>query len=165
MTWKERATVSEDDGVYLCRQVYVWLVTKDAQVIIVSKDGMHWQLPGGKPEVGESLLETATREVYEETGLDIAALSRQINTFGYYVVKEPAATLTCYLQVRCFLSLPNAAADLTLRVDTENDEQPSQDVIRYVRCVHHAHLAHFIPWMSQSGEYQYLLNNHYLSLA
>ena len=159
VTWKVSSTVSDEDGVYPCRQVYVWLMTKDAQVVIVSKDGTHWQLPGGKPEVGESLLETAVREVYEETGLDIATVSQQISTFGYYVVKEPAATPACYLQVRCLLSLPNAAADLALRVDTEDNEQPSEDVIRYVRCVLLVELAQFIAWMPQSGEYQYLLND------
>jgi len=33
------------------------------------RDNQHWGLIGGSMEVGESLLETARREAYEETGL------------------------------------------------------------------------------------------------
>lgn len=163
--WKASSTVSHTDSVYPCRQVYVWLVTQDEQVVIVSKDGTHWQMPGGKPEIGESLTETAVREVYEETGLDITTLSERIGTFGYYIVKEPGATPACYLQIRCLLNLPSAAADLVLRVDKEDDEQSSEDVILYTQCVPLAELAQFIPWMPQSGEYRYLSDHLSLPLS
>jgi len=159
VTWNVSSTVSDEDSQYPCRQVYVWLVTQDGQIVIVSKDGKHWQLPGGKPETGESVLETAVREVHEETGLDIGGLVQQISTFGYYVVKEQTAVPPCYLQIRCLLGLTGTAASLPLRVDAEDGEQPSEDVIRYVRCIPKGELAQFIPWMPQSGEYQYLINS------
>jgi len=39
-----------------------------------------WSLPKGKPEAGEHLLETAHREVLEETGLDVALGRRSVRT-------------------------------------------------------------------------------------
>ena len=35
-------------------------------VVLVSRDGARWELPAGRPEQGESLLETLRREVREE---------------------------------------------------------------------------------------------------
>ena len=39
-----------------------------------------WSLPKGKPEPGEHLLETAVREVVEETGLEVVAGRRSVRT-------------------------------------------------------------------------------------
>ena len=43
-----------------------------------------WGLPGGNMEIGESLEETARREVKEETGLDIG----ELNLLGVFAGKE-----------------------------------------------------------------------------
>ena len=43
------------------RQVYVWVREQHDSVIIVSKDGAQWQLPGGKPEAHETPIQTAIR--------------------------------------------------------------------------------------------------------
>jgi 8-oxo-dGTP pyrophosphatase MutT (NUDIX family) len=40
-----------------------------------------WSLPKGKPEAGEHLLQTAAREVGEETGLEIVMGRRSVRTF------------------------------------------------------------------------------------
>jgi 8-oxo-dGTP diphosphatase len=52
--------------------VVVW---KDGRVLLIRRgkapmDG-RWSLPGGRQELGETVRETAVREVAEETGLDI----------------------------------------------------------------------------------------------
>ncbi len=39
------------------------------------RDGMTWSLPKGTPEPGETLEETALREVTEETGLSVAIVA------------------------------------------------------------------------------------------
>jgi len=71
-SWKSADKIEPIDSELPVRQVYVWVSTQDECIAIVSKDGEKWQLPGGKPEPGETLKETAVREVYEETGINLA---------------------------------------------------------------------------------------------
>jgi 8-oxo-dGTP diphosphatase len=51
-------------------------VFKDGKFLMLQRQGAHgagsWSIPGGHLEFGESPEETATREVREETGLEIA---------------------------------------------------------------------------------------------
>ena len=53
--------------------VGVWIFNPKGQVLMglrLSKHGFNtWSAPGGKPEAGESLIDTAIRETREETGI------------------------------------------------------------------------------------------------
>jgi len=51
-----------------------------------SSDGV-WGLPKGTPEAGESLEETALREVREETGLEVRAVAK-IGVVEYWFARE-----------------------------------------------------------------------------
>lgn len=42
-----------------------------------------WELPSGKVELGEALDDALIREVKEETGLDVSAISRYLGSFDY----------------------------------------------------------------------------------
>jgi 8-oxo-dGTP pyrophosphatase MutT (NUDIX family) len=48
-------------------------VIKDGRILLVRRHNLSrtWVLPGGMQELGESILETAHREVQEEVGLDL----------------------------------------------------------------------------------------------
>ena len=76
-------------------KVGVGVVIVDAQGRILlerrSDNGM-WGLPGGKIEPGESLCQTALREVREETGLEV----RLTNLVGVY--SEPAGRIITYAE-------------------------------------------------------------------
>ncbi len=157
--WKANDGISQDDSKHPCRQVYVWLFTKDHQVVIVSKDGDNWQLPGGKPEAGETIRQTAVREVFEETGLDVSPAADEVEAFGYYLVVEPDNNDETYLQIRCQLKIDQSADQLKLHVEAEDDSQPSEDAIKYVKSVPFNNITELIPWMSKSGEYQHLVKS------
>lgn len=64
------------------------LIEQDGKVLLVKKSrgpykGM-WDLPGGRPIHGETILETLSREVLEETGIVILQATAKIN--GAFVV-------------------------------------------------------------------------------
>jgi 8-oxo-dGTP pyrophosphatase MutT (NUDIX family) len=40
--------------------------TEHRKIVLVTRDGQRWDMPGGKPEHGESLEEALAREVWEE---------------------------------------------------------------------------------------------------
>ncbi|WP_421076316.1 MULTISPECIES: NUDIX hydrolase [unclassified Microbacterium] len=62
----------------------------DGAVLTVRKRGTRaFMLPGGKPEVGESAVDTAIREVREELGLEIAPADlRLLGTFATRAANE-----------------------------------------------------------------------------
>ena len=55
--------------------VGVWLFNPSGQVLMglrLSQHGFNtWSAPGGKPEQGETFIDTAVREVFEETGIKL----------------------------------------------------------------------------------------------
>ena len=67
----------------------VLIFNKDKQVLLqLRSDNESWGLPGGTMEFGESFEEAATREVYEETNLEIQNLKFITNFSGkdYHMV-------------------------------------------------------------------------------
>jgi 8-oxo-dGTP pyrophosphatase MutT (NUDIX family) len=81
------AGVRDEHKSFAIRQVYAWLRSKDEKIVLVSKDGTHWQFPGGKPLPIEVPRQALMREVYEETGISLPA-DTQPTFFGYYHVQE-----------------------------------------------------------------------------
>jgi 8-oxo-dGTP pyrophosphatase MutT (NUDIX family) len=140
------------------RQVYVWLLTSDDQLVIVSKDGQHWQLPGGKPSHPEGVFETANREVLEETGLDISGDTPTF--FGEYTIDDPSPeTLPRYRQVRAYMRLRSEAATLALTTGKESLSQDDGDVVHHVRTVPLSEVGRYIKWLPYSEEYKALKRN------
>mgnify|MGYP001171887835 FL=1 len=57
--------------------------SENLQVLICGRDSSNlWALPKGTPEIGENIIDTALREVNEETGINIMS-EDFIGTIGY----------------------------------------------------------------------------------
>ena len=87
-----------------------------------------WSLPKGKPEEGEHLLETAVREVVEETGLDVVVGRRSVRT--EYEVPEGPKRVDYWLM---------RVADGTFEPNDEVDELRWLPVEAACAMVSHAH--------------------------
>ncbi|HEX8286206.1 MAG TPA: NUDIX domain-containing protein [Pyrinomonadaceae bacterium] len=53
----------------------------EGRVLLVSQHGTSWSLPKGHVEEGESLLEAARREIYEESGVGELELLRSLGSY------------------------------------------------------------------------------------
>lgn len=146
--WFTVNSVTDENNEIEIRQVYVWLVTSDKKIVIVSKDGEKWQFPGGHPdEEDNSLIHTATREVLEETGLDISDVNEDLEFFGYYLIDEDGDR---FLQVRFILNLDKDSNDLDLNTHNEVIE----DSIKFIKAVTLKEATELIPWLSSTDEFK-----------
>jgi 8-oxo-dGTP pyrophosphatase MutT (NUDIX family) len=152
--WVTSDDIKEEHNDIKINQVYVWILTADNKVIFVSKDGQKWQFPGGHPEMRESLIETAIREVDEEAGQDIQSIADQLKFFGYYFVSEPnpeGSALVEILQTRLFIKLDKNSQDLILKSREKATERESER-INFVKAFTIAEACEIIPWLGKTDE-------------
>lgn len=60
------------------------VVGPDGKVALVSQRGNSWSLPKGHIEDGESVLEAARREIFEETGLHELEFVKELGAYERY---------------------------------------------------------------------------------
>lgn len=73
------------------------IVIRNNQILFVRQNyhnKVYWDLPGGKLEFGESPLEALSREVMEETGLEITS-SKLIGTWRFFGKKVDDFQIEC----------------------------------------------------------------------
>ncbi|MGZ4112347.1 MAG: NUDIX domain-containing protein [Tumebacillaceae bacterium] len=99
----------------------------EGRLLLTRHQKRGWELPGGTREVGEWPIQTAIREVYEETGAEIGA----IEPLGQYVIESPGAeTLvkTIYVaQVVAMHAIPDGFETEEARLF---DEPPAWEQVR-----------------------------------
>lgn len=79
------------------------LVKNSAQNFLFIYRKKHWDLPKGKAEKGESIQETAVREVAEETGVQDLTIINEIPTITYHIMKwdgEYRLKITYWFEMR-----------------------------------------------------------------
>lgn len=72
-----------DDGLFTFAIIIA--KTEDKWVFCKHKDRETYEIPGGHKEIGEKIIDTAKRELYEETG----ALEYTLKPISAYSVKSP----------------------------------------------------------------------------
>lgn len=142
--WFAGSTLHAEHSHLPVRQVYAWLLTPGRQVVLVSKDGSGWQLPGGKPGPGEMHLQTMLREVKEETGLDLASCADAARLFGYYLVLDQEEGCE-YLQLRMAVTLATGKLSFSTR---EPEGDPEESKIRFIKLCHLDEIEAWMPWAS-----------------
>ena len=94
----------------------------DAEVALIARRSaggeLQWTLPKGTQEPGESITDTAVREVREETGLEVELLV-ELDTIDYWFVWTPEQT-RYHKFVHYFLM--HATGGDPSRHDTESEE-------------------------------------------
>ena len=78
-TWHESDSYK---GIEPAPQVYGVCFTNEGKVVIVREPGKYWNIPGGKPESGETPEQTLRREMLEEVSVFVG----QMSMIGYYEV-------------------------------------------------------------------------------
>lgn len=94
----------------------------DAEVALIARRSaggeLQWTLPKGTQEPGESITDTAVREVREETGLEVEFLV-ELDTIDYWFVWTPEQTR--YHKFVHYFLMHATGGDLS-RHDTESEE-------------------------------------------
>ena len=107
------------------------------QVLTVrKKSSTKYQLPGGKPEEGEALVDAALREVAEEVGLHLDAESlNELGTFDAPAANEPGEVVvgTIFTYAHAVTTdAPHAAAEIgdTAWVDPAHPDRELAHLLR-----------------------------------
>jgi 8-oxo-dGTP pyrophosphatase MutT (NUDIX family) len=101
--------------------VTCFIISNDEKLLLVSKDRNSWSVTAGHYEEKKdpTYIDTAVREVYEESGLDISIFIDKIKGLGYYVIEdveeESAKVVDTYLQIRMFLPLDMNSEEISLK--------------------------------------------------
>ncbi len=108
-------------------------------VLCGRSEPLRWSLPKGTPDKGETLEETALREVREETGLDVA-IEAPIGNIRYWFV-TPHDRVHCNKTVHFYLMAHKGGS--TDRHDPEFDEVrwfPSDEVVQRMAYPNEVHV-------------------------
>ncbi|HQJ73597.1 MAG TPA: NUDIX hydrolase [Candidatus Dojkabacteria bacterium] len=150
--WYKDNKISPEHMGLEVKQIYVWIISKDNMVAIVTKSNGDSQFPGGHPEKGENYIETSQREVNEESGLDISSYISELSQFGYYLVEEKGEK---YLQLRFLLKLPKESQELPLFMNENSKEERPVISAQWVELLN---LPNYIPWTKDLDEYKNVIN-------
>lgn len=143
-------------------QVYCVLLSSDKKIAIVSKDGNHWQLPGGKPKIDENNLSTLKREINEEIGLKLKfpAIFSKPRLIGYYIINTIegdrfSLPLRTDLQLRYMFKLGKDSYEYSLQ---PHENLTDKDPIHFAKWVNFVDLSTYLPWYKNSVEYNSILD-------
>jgi 8-oxo-dGTP pyrophosphatase MutT (NUDIX family) len=116
------------------KQVYGILFNEEGKILIINTVG-NWQLPGGKPEEGESWKDALIREVMEEADIEI----EQIIPLGHQIVSEikDEKSGEVFCQLRCLAKISKI---------NELTEDPATGIIPERKFIDSSKFSDYCPW-------------------
>lgn len=152
-TWHQSQRLNSDHTDLPVRQIYVWFVTQDNKIALTGNGKGKYQFPGGKPEPGESVLETMQRELFEEVGIKLQEFDDEPVFFGYYLVEDDPnwPDTPAYLQLRYYLFVNKNSQEIDLSVNERVDDKDQMQEARFVDL---NNLPEFIPWTRGLPEHE-----------
>ena len=116
------------------KQVYGIVFNEEGEILIVNTVG-NWQLPGGKPEEGESWEDTLIREAIEEADVEIEGLV----PIGYQRVSEikDKKEGETFAQLRVFAKIKNL---------NELTKDPATGIIPKRKFIKPEEFSSYCPW-------------------
>lgn len=155
LTWIASDKILDKHSKIITTQASCWVFTQDKKVILVSKDKEKWTITAGHPESTDSdFKQTAIREVYEESGLDISAFKDQISMLGYYIVetldKYTKKLIKKTIQIRFFIVINAHSFSLKLK---PNERQDQTDKIKFVNAFTLSEAALKVKWLPTSKDF------------
>ncbi len=153
LRWYTDLEISPEHKNFPVRQVTCFVFSKDKKLLLVSKDSVKWGVTAGHYEAQKDsdFLQTAVREVYEESGLDISKYVEGIRGLGYYVVedveKKSGNVLDTYVQIRMLLVLDIPSKEISLKPVEE-------DLVKYAQFFEIEESMKLVEWLRESGEWE-----------
>ncbi|MBF6978144.1 NUDIX domain-containing protein [Aerococcaceae bacterium zg-BR22] len=84
--------------------VLIVIFNRDNEVLYINNQKRQWELTGGKRDGNETIIETATREAYEEGG--VLFDKKTFMTHGYYVLEDSHTTIISSAQLDKTTAIP-----------------------------------------------------------
>ncbi len=86
------------------------VVAVGPSVVLLRNDRDEWELPGGRPEPGESERATLAREIREETGLDVDIVER-LEAWAYEVLPGRVVEIVAWGCVAAIGAVPRPSVE------------------------------------------------------
>ncbi|MBF0503954.1 MAG: NUDIX hydrolase [Candidatus Omnitrophica bacterium] len=103
------------------------VINPQGQVLLVNQNSRTWSLPKGHVEAGEDPLETASREIMEESGVGALHFIQMLGVYGRYKIGISGGEDKKEWKVICFFLFKTRQNDLAPR-------DPSNPQARWVDC-------------------------------
>lgn len=151
--WFPLSDIREEHRKYKIKQVSCFIFSRDNKLLIVSKDSSKWGITAGhfEEDRDNTLIDTAIREVYEESTIDISKYRENIQKIGYYIVSDIELSnnkiLDKYIQFRMFLKIYDKNhSDM-------NPKPISGDTVKYAKFCNIEEAVLNIRWLEKSEEW------------
>ena len=99
------------------------VVNLEGMILLIEQRGGSWSFPKGKIEPGETPLETAKREIYEESGISELKLIEDLGSYQRYQIADDGKTEDKSVLKTVFLFLFTTTQDKVKPKDTHKNPQ------------------------------------------